>query len=314
VDDTVHGLRLTGARGYAICPVAQPVKIRIHGSHTGERETSRRLGTSLVITAFRCRALYPHYGGVPAPTRRKVPTVKVVFLETVEGSGAMGDIRDVANGFARNYLLPRGYAAPATPQLLEQAAELAQIEGERQRVEDERAHGLVGKLEIATLVMTVRVGEQGRLYGSVTSADIAEKAGEILGEELDRRRVLLPEVIRNVGLFPVTLRLSRNIATEVNVAVVDAEAPEGVDAAVEQLLAPPVMEEPEPEATPTEEESDVTETADVSEQGKNELDGDETSAEASADTSDASDDPASTDDAEAVEADSDAETEEAVTE
>ncbi|HJM89608.1 MAG TPA: 50S ribosomal protein L9 [Dehalococcoidia bacterium] len=248
--------------------------------------------------------------------------MKVVFLETVEGSGAMGDIRDVANGFARNYLLPRGYAAPATPQLIEQAAELAQIEGERQRVEDERAHGLVGKLENATLVMTVRVGEQGRLYGSVTSADIAEKAGEILGEELDRRRVLLPEVIRNVGLFPVTLRLSRNIAAEVNVAVVDAETPEGVDAAVEQLLAPPVMEEPEPEATPAEEESDVTETDDVSEQGKNELDGeeapDEASAEASADvaaeTSDASDEPASTDDAEADEAASDDETEEAVTE
>ena len=170
--------------------------------------------------------------------------MKVVFLETVEGSGAMGDIRDVANGYARNYLLPRGLAAPATPRLLERAAELATIEAARQRVEDEQAHELVGKLEGATLVMAVRVGEQGRLYGSVTSVDIAEKAGEILGEELDRRRILLPEVIRAVGLYTVPLRLSRNVTVEVGVAVVDAEAPEGVTAAVQQLLAPPIEEEP----------------------------------------------------------------------
>jgi large subunit ribosomal protein L9 len=196
----------------------------------------------------------------------RVSTVKVVFLETVEGSGAMGEIRDVTNGYARNYLLPRGFAAPATPQLLERASELVVIEGERQRLEDEHAHQLVGKLDDATLVMAVRVGEQGRLYGSVTNNDIAEKAGEILGDELDRRRVLLPEVIRNVGLYPVTIRLSRNITTEVQVAVVDAEAPEGVDAAVEQLLAPP-MEEPVAVATETEVESDVTDPDDVAEPG-----------------------------------------------
>lgn len=192
--------------------------------------------------------------------------MKVVFLETVEGSGAMGEIRDVTNGFARNFLLPRGYAAPATPRLLERAAELATIEGERQRLEDEHAHQLVGKLDEATLVMAVRVGEQGRLYGSVTSNDIAEKAGEILGDELDRRRILLPEVIRNVGLYPVVIRLSRNITTEVRVAVVDVEALEGVDAAVAQLLAPP-SEEPVAEVAQAEIESDVTDPDDVAEPG-----------------------------------------------
>ena len=128
--------------------------------------------------------------------------MKVVFLETVEGSGAMGEVRDVANGYARNYLLPRGFAAPATSSLLRRAEELARIEEDRQRTQDEHAHELVSKLDEVTLVMTARVGEQGRLYGSVTSADIAEKAGEILGEELDRRRVLLPEVIRSVGCTP----------------------------------------------------------------------------------------------------------------
>lgn len=164
--------------------------------------------------------------------------MKVVFLETVEGSGTMGEVRTVRPGYARNYLLPRGLAAPATPDVLARAERLREIEEERQRAQDEHAQELVGKLEGAPLVMAVRVGEQGRLYGSVTSADVAEKAGEILGEELDRRRILLPEVIRSVGVYTVPIRLSRNVVPEAQVVVVDAEAPEGVEAAVDLLLNP----------------------------------------------------------------------------
>jgi len=162
--------------------------------------------------------------------------VKVVFLETVEGSGSMGEVRTVANGYARNYLLPRGFAAPATPQVLARAERLREIEEDRQRLEDERAHELVGRLEGKPLVMAVRVGEQGRLYGSVTNVDVAQKAGEILGEELDRRRVLLPEAIRHVGVYSVGLRLSRSVQPQVQVVVVDAAAPEGAEAAAEALL------------------------------------------------------------------------------
>ncbi len=162
--------------------------------------------------------------------------MKVVFLETVEGSGTMGEVKTVANGFARNFLLPRGLAAPATAALLERAHELAREEERRQQAQDESAEGLASRLRGHPLVMAVRVGEQGRLYGSVTSADLAEKAGEILGEELDRRRVLLPEVIRSVGVYSVPLRLSRNVMPEVQVVVVDAEAPEGVEAAAEAML------------------------------------------------------------------------------
>jgi large subunit ribosomal protein L9 len=167
--------------------------------------------------------------------------VKVVFLETVEGSGSMGEVRTVRPGYARNYLLPRGLAAPATPEVLARAAQLREIEEGRQRSQDEHAQELVGKFESSPLIIAVRVGEQGRLYGSVTSADIAEKAGEILGEELDRRRVLLPEVIRSVGVYSVPVRLSRNVVPDMQVVVVDAEAPEGVEAAADLLLNPPLV-------------------------------------------------------------------------
>ena len=205
--------------------------------------------------------------------------MKVVFLETVEGSGAMGEVRDVAPGYARNYLLPRRLAAPATPQILRRASELAAIEEERQRTQDEQARGLVGKLEGHTLVVAVRVGEQGRLYGSVTGADIAEKAGEILGEELDRRRILLPEVIRRVGLYSVPIRLSRNVTAEAQVAVVDAEAPQGVEAAVQALLTALAEENDMAEAA----SSMVTEG--VSEPGESSSD-DESATSASADEAD----------------------------
>ncbi len=167
--------------------------------------------------------------------------MKVVFLETVEGSGSMGEVRTVAPGYARNFLLPRGLAAPATPTVLARVERLREIEESRQRSQDERARELVGKLEGKPLVMAVRVGEQGRLYGSVTNVDIAQKAGEILGEELDRRRILLPEVIRKVGVYTVPIRLSRSVVPDVQVVVVDMDAPQGVDMAVAEMLTP-VME------------------------------------------------------------------------
>jgi len=169
--------------------------------------------------------------------------VKVLFLETVEGSGSRGEVKTVANGYARNFLLPNGYAAPATPAILKRAEALAAEEEVRQRTLDERAQVLVGKLQGNPLVFAVRVGEQGRLYGSVTNADVAEKAGEILGEELDRRRVLLPEVIRSVGVYTVPLRLSRSVTGDAQVVVVDVDAPQGVEAAVQELLAPPAVAE-----------------------------------------------------------------------
>ena len=189
--------------------------------------------------------------------------VKVVFLETVEGSGSMGEVKTVRPGYARNYLLPKGLAAPATPEILARAEKLREIEEERQRIQDEHAKELVGKLEGKLLIIEVRVGEQGRLYGSVTSADIAEKAGEILGEELDRRRVLLPEVIRSVGIYKVPVRLSRTVLPDLEVVVVDAEAPQGVEAAIEELRNQNSESEFDTSEVTTDEQSEVDLNADV---------------------------------------------------
>ena len=195
--------------------------------------------------------------------------MKVVFLETVEGSGSMGEVKTVRPGYARNYLLPLGLAAPATPEILARAEKLRVIEEERQRIQDEHAKELVGKFEGKPLIIEVRVGEQGRLYGSVTSADIAEKAGEILGEELDRRRVLLPEVIRSVGIYKVPVRLSRTVLPDLEVVVVDSEAPLGVEAAITELRNQnsesefDTFETPDISEVTTDEKSDVDLSADI---------------------------------------------------
>ncbi|MXZ46228.1 MAG: 50S ribosomal protein L9 [Chloroflexi bacterium] len=206
--------------------------------------------------------------------------MKVVFLETVEGSGTRGEVKTVAAGYARNFLLPRGLAAPATPTLLMRAETLAQEEEERQRLLDEQAQELVGKLEGQRLVIPVRVGEQGRLYGSVTNGDIAEKAGEILGEEVDRRRILLPEAIRQVGVYTVPIRLSRNVTVEQEVVVVDVEAPEGVDAAAEALVALALTEDEEP-ITETVDDPDAA-VAEVAPEPGNESPEESSSSEAAA--------------------------------
>ena len=147
--------------------------------------------------------------------------MKVVFVEQVEGSGYPGDVKDVANGFARNYLLPRGLAVPANASSLQHAKALAGKEENRQQKLDSEGHDLQSKLEGLVLTFEERVGEQGRLFGSVTVSHIADKLTELLGEEFDRHKVLLPDPLRQLGRFDVRLRLSRNVEGTVAVQVVD---------------------------------------------------------------------------------------------
>ena len=152
--------------------------------------------------------------------------MKVVFLESVEGTAQVGEIKDVKSGFARNYLLPRGLAAPAVEPYLQRANARAVRE---QRVQDELdrdASTLAERLEGSHIEIIARVGEQGKLYGSVTAIHIAQEVAKLIGdEEFDHRKVLLPEAIKEVGLQPIRLRLTRNVEAAIELDVVA----EGVD-------------------------------------------------------------------------------------
>ncbi len=175
--------------------------------------------------------------------------MKVVFLEQVEGTAYPGDVKVVADGFARNFLLPRGLAVPATKPALERAEALSRREEKRQAKLDEGASGVRARLEGIVLSFEERVGEQGRLYGSVTVSNIAERLSETLREDFDRHKVLLSEPLRTLGRHDVRLRLSRNVDYMLPVDVIGIGiAPEDqpVQEAVAATESAPVAVAPEP--------------------------------------------------------------------
>jgi large subunit ribosomal protein L9 len=145
--------------------------------------------------------------------------MKVVFVEEVPGTAVPGDVKEVRDGFARNYLLPRKLAVPATKAALQKAELLSHAEERRQESLDVDARRIVERLEGQKISIIARVGEQGRLYGSITAADIAERLDALLGESIDRRRILLSVPIREVGTRQVPVRLTRNITASVEVVI-----------------------------------------------------------------------------------------------
>ncbi len=180
--------------------------------------------------------------------------MKVVFLEDVEGSGRIGEIKEVANGFARNYLLPRRLAAAATPAEIRRGEVLAKKEARRQAVLDEEATGVAEKLTGALITISARVGEQGRLYGSVTAADIAEEVSKLAGRQIEHRQVLLAEPLKELGTQEIGIRLTRNVEASVQVEVVSEEAPIAAEpAAAEAAEEVTEAEVPEAEAETLEE-------------------------------------------------------------
>ena len=150
--------------------------------------------------------------------------MKVVFFEDVEGTAHVGDVKEVKNGFARNFLLPRNVAGPCTKDNLQRANSLAQKEARRQEKLDAEARTVTSKLEGYTITIEARVGETGRLFGSVTNRDVAEKLNASAGTSVDSHIVLLPEPIRELGARPVTIRFTRNVSVDVIVDVVPDEA------------------------------------------------------------------------------------------
>lgn len=145
--------------------------------------------------------------------------MKVILKKDVPNLGRAGEVKEVANGYARNYLIPQGLAVPATPQALRQLeAEKAAAARQAAR-EAAEARALAERLSQLELTLPVRVGEQGRLYGAVTAQDIAAAISQAVGRAIDRRQIELEEPIRQVGIYEVPVRLTREITAKVRVIV-----------------------------------------------------------------------------------------------
>jgi large subunit ribosomal protein L9 len=148
--------------------------------------------------------------------------IEVILKEPVDNLGNRGDVVKVAPGYARNYLLPRKLALAVTE------GNKRQIEAERKRAsvieaqERTTADALSSRLAQVEVVVARRVGERDTLYGSVTSADIAEALAR-QGFEIDRRKLQLPEPLKHLGEFSVPVRLHRDVTTPIKVLVVKEE-------------------------------------------------------------------------------------------
>jgi large subunit ribosomal protein L9 len=145
--------------------------------------------------------------------------VEVILREHIDHLGRRGDIVKVADGYARNYLLPRKLALAVTESNRRQIEREKTIAVARDAEEKEQAEALAARLEQADIEIARRVGENQTLYGSVTSADIAEVL-QAKGFDIDKRRIVLPEPLKSVGEATVPLRVHRDVTAQLKVRVV----------------------------------------------------------------------------------------------
>jgi large subunit ribosomal protein L9 len=145
--------------------------------------------------------------------------MKIVLREDVKGLGSVGDVKDVADGYARNFLIPRRLATPATPGALKTVEAQRAAYARRQAQVEAEARALAARLGDTTLTLRARVGSQERLYGSITAADIATALGQELGRPFDRRRLVLEEPIRELGTHSVPVHLGRDVTATITVRV-----------------------------------------------------------------------------------------------
>jgi large subunit ribosomal protein L9 len=146
--------------------------------------------------------------------------VKVILRADVERVGKKGDILDVADGYARNFLVPRGLALKASAGALDQAAAMRRARDVRDASERSAAEDVARRLVPQVINVAARAGAEGKLFGSVTAVDIAEAVEAQAGITLDRRKVQLEEPIREVGTHRVTVKLHSEVEFPVTVEVV----------------------------------------------------------------------------------------------
>ncbi len=143
--------------------------------------------------------------------------MQVIFLQDVPNQAHAGEIKPVADGYARNYLIPKGLAEVVTPEILKRAHKI-KVAGDRQRArETEVMEELAQLLDNTTVTVAARVTPTGRYYGAITDARIAEELSASLGREIDRRLVSTIEPIREPGEYEAVLRLSADIQATVNI-------------------------------------------------------------------------------------------------
>lgn len=145
--------------------------------------------------------------------------MKVVLLKDVPGLGGQGSVKDVADGYARNFLIPRGMAVAATKANLANLEQRLRTERERQAKQLKQAEELATKLEGLEITLRAKAGSQGRLFGAITAPDIARELSRVAGVEIDRHRIDLEGPLKLVGRYDVKVRIPPQHQARVTVIV-----------------------------------------------------------------------------------------------
>jgi len=145
--------------------------------------------------------------------------MKVILTADVKGKGYIGDIVKVSDGYARNYLMPKGLAKEATPHNLNIAKQQARANEKRRMMERLSAEEAAEKLSGIKVVVTEKCGENGRLFGSVTSAEVAQAIFDQHGIEIDKKKIVMAEHIKDLGEFPMQVKVHAGISAQITVSV-----------------------------------------------------------------------------------------------
>jgi len=146
--------------------------------------------------------------------------MKVILQADVKGHGKKGDIVDVSDGYARNFLLPKGLAVEANATNLNAIKGKKEAEAHRKQQELSQAKEIAQKLSNITVTMKVKAGENGKLFGSITSKEIAEKLKEQYNIDIDKRKINLTEPIKMLGTFQVEVKVYPEVTAKLKVSVI----------------------------------------------------------------------------------------------
>lgn len=145
--------------------------------------------------------------------------MEVILKKDVKGTGKEGDVVKVSDGFARNKLIPGGLAVEATEANKRAIAREKAKAAEKYAQDKEAAEQLAAKLTAAPVIVKTKVGDNGKLFGSITSMDIAQAVSEQLGTEVDKKKIVLDKPIKEVGETEVTVKLFQDVAAKVKVVI-----------------------------------------------------------------------------------------------
>ena len=159
--------------------------------------------------------------------------MKVVLLEDLPGRGKAGEIKEVSNGYARNFLLPRGLALLATPTVIEQVESRLEQEKLEESIDRDKLVELAQQIEGKEIHFQARMGAGERLFGSITAADLAEKLSQAIGSVIDKKKIDMEQSLRKTGSHQVVVKLASDLNPQITV-VIEEEKETGAEAEIEK--------------------------------------------------------------------------------